>query len=446
MSSGFNEKLLSKRLTSLRKRKDLTTDEFTEKNSSILIETLGAIENRDDEDYFYAQLNKCSKFLGNQLQKEWNTKKLREKFVLSFKTRSHLFPDEDLQFIIKTVFQMITSRLYQIRKETVPKASSMLLKLFLNEMLTYTKKEEMLDLFDQWGGNNWGPKHLKDDIVPKSWSQCIDKMKKYTESLWNKELEGSNPLSTFRAYIAFRSFLLALFLYFAWNTSYFVKTSKLLIKYIQNKAVEEIESREVSNNNQLSEMLNQSHDQMKLSLMGFLEQKSDSFCMWRELIPNVTSIPWEDVFSELDSSTFDNIKKFTIELPPKKMFLEEVLYALNVKVPKDSEYLINRLTVTLYLHYSPNVQSYVVSMYTIMSLIDIMSLMLKTKAIQSLNLTPRESYCDNIDCDSPSDKPLLQCSQCKLRRYCSETCQKVHWKASHSKQCAQFKKALSVIM
>lgn len=440
-----NEKRIQNRILSLRKKKDRPDDPFTASHADLIVDTLQEIEKSNDIDFFYSKLNKCARTIGNQLQSQWNSKKLKQSFLLSYRTTTYAFPDEDIHWIIKLIYQIIATRLYTLHKQNTPKTVSLLLKLFINEMLSFTKKEEMLELLDQWGGNNWGEKYLKNDTVPKSWSQCVDKMKASTEEIWKKELEGSNPLSTFRTYIAFRSFLLSLFLYFTYNNTFFVKTAKNLLAYIQSNAVKDEEEAEQKNSQALSNILDQSAPNMRKTLLLHIESNINTIEGWRNLLPKLSDIPWEAVFSELDTSKFDHIKQYAIGLPVKKIFIEETLYTLNVTLPKDSEYLVEKLTVLLYLQYSHDVQSEMVAMYTIMSLIDLFKLMLETETIKNMEKQPKTGLCDLDGCQKGEGK-VLQCSQCKLRRYCSADCQQLDWKSGHNKRCKLFSDTRKLLM
>ena len=45
-------------------------------------------------------------------------------------------------------------------------------------------------------------------------------------------------------------------------------------------------------------------------------------------------------------------------------------------------------------------------------------------------------FCDNVDCRRRLwARSWYACSNCKLVRYCSEDCQRVHWESTHKTEC-----------
>jgi hypothetical protein len=218
---------------------------------SQLISDLSDTESLED---YYNVLLKATQALGNQLQQVYDRKQTSKFFALHLgKSDAFPCPDPQLHYFMKITYEnvigvyaeRVTEALRLPKKKVFPPA---LLNVYLHEMKMLEQEVAelpantmLLQYLDQWGRNMWPQALRASDIIPRSWTHCVAKMRQIMALEWKEVpdviltnedgtsvqvVDDSKSLSSF---IAHRSFFLALYLYSAIHPQFFASNFEHLI-------------------------------------------------------------------------------------------------------------------------------------------------------------------------------------------------------------------------
>jgi len=227
--------------------------DFGSSNDSMISHLVGALDQTNSLIEYYTTLKKCTQAIGNQLQEIYSRKATSKFFHQHLgKVASMPCPDAQLHYFMRIAFENVM-RIYAervsdelaLKKQKV--FSLALLDVYLHEMRVLDQtvvelpaRDIMLQYLDQWGNNVWPQAMRSSDIVPRSWSQCVAKMKQILALEWKPAPEVTvtgedgqvrqvpDDSRTLDSFVSHRAFFLSLFLYSTIHPQFFASNFEAL--------------------------------------------------------------------------------------------------------------------------------------------------------------------------------------------------------------------------
>lgn len=227
---------------------------FLEGKESMISDLITNLSDTESLEDYYELLNKATQSLGNQLQEVYGRKQSSKFFALHL-GKSVDFPCSDAQLhsftrvayenIIGIYAERVSEALKLKQKKKFPVA---LLDVYLHEMkmleqgtVELPANNILLQYLDQWGRNMWPQALRASDIIPRSWTHCVAKMKQILALEWKEapavsviNEDGTTQMVTddsksLDSFVAHRSFFLALYLYSSIHPQFFASNFEHLI-------------------------------------------------------------------------------------------------------------------------------------------------------------------------------------------------------------------------
>jgi hypothetical protein len=228
--------------------------DFLTGRESLISQLVTDLSDTDNLEEYYMVLKKYTQVIGNQLQEVYARKTASKFFHLHLgKSDAMPCPDPQLHYFMRITYEnvigvyaeRVSDHLSLKKRKIFPLA---LLDVYLHEMriidqdvVDIPASSAMLQYLEQWGNNAWPQALRASDIVPRSWTHCVAKMKQILALEWKPapELTVINEDGTSRqveddskslsSFVAHRSFFLALYLYCVIHPQFFASNFEALI-------------------------------------------------------------------------------------------------------------------------------------------------------------------------------------------------------------------------
>jgi hypothetical protein len=233
---------------------------FTSGKELFVSELIDNLEKTLSLEDYYTVLNKAQKALGNQLQ-DVCTRKASMKFYKTNLGQNVAIPSPDLQlhYFMRLAFERIMAiyaeRITEALKLTKPKKfPPVLLDVYLHEIRVLEQQEMpsssvMMQYLEQWGANVWPPVLRASDIVPRSWSLCVAKMKQILDLEWKpaplvtvveddgETIKVADDSKSLQSFVDHRAFFLGLFLYCTVHPAFFASNFESLASKVKESVL-----------------------------------------------------------------------------------------------------------------------------------------------------------------------------------------------------------------
>lgn len=219
---------------------------FSSANDSMISQLVTSLDETTSLLDYYTVLKKCTQAIGNQLQEVYSRKAASKFFHQHLgKSAAMPCPDPQLNYFMRITFENVM-KVYaeRVSEELVlkkPKKFPLaLLDAYLHEMrvldqevVEQSASDVMLKYLDQWGNNVWPAAMRSSDIVPRSWTLCVAKMKQIMALEWKPAPQVLVPgedgqvrnvvddSQTLESFVTHRAFFLALYLYCTIHPQFF---------------------------------------------------------------------------------------------------------------------------------------------------------------------------------------------------------------------------------